>query len=43
MGLVAKESRTVKIKSFNLNYGTYERNAEEVHVVGRVVCAASRL
>ena len=51
MGLVAKrvehepnsDPPKVIIKSINPEYATYERDAEEVHVVGRVVWAARRL
>lgn len=51
LGLVAKrvehepnsEPPKVIIKSVNSDYETYERHAEEVHVVGRVVWAARRL
>jgi phage repressor protein C with HTH and peptisase S24 domain len=51
MGLVAKRVEHVPnsdppkviVKSVNPEYQTYERNAEEVHVVGRVVWAARRL
>jgi phage repressor protein C with HTH and peptisase S24 domain len=51
MGLVAKrvehvphsDPPKVVIKSVNPEYETYERDAEEVHVVGRVVWAARRL
>ena len=51
MGLVAKriehaphsEPPKVIIKSVNPEYDTYERDAAEVHVIGRVVWAARRL
>ena len=51
MGLVAKriehkldtELPKLIIKSINPDYETYERDAEEVHVIGRVVWAARRL
>ena len=51
MGLVAKriehepnsEPPKVVIKSVNPEYETYERDAEEVHVIGRVVWTARRL
>jgi len=51
MGLVAKriehkldaERARLVIKSLNPDYETYERDAEEVHVTGRVVWAARRL
>jgi phage repressor protein C with HTH and peptisase S24 domain len=50
MGLVAKrvehaphsEPPTVIIRSVNPEYATYQRDAEEVHVVGRVIWAAKR-
>ena len=51
MGLVAKriehvphsEPPKVVIRSVNPDYQTYERDAEEVNIVGRVVWAAKRL
>ena len=51
MGLVAKriehepnsEPPKVIIKSVNPEYDTYERDAEEVHIIGRVVWTARRL
>ncbi|MDA0664538.1 MAG: peptidase S24 [Proteobacteria bacterium] len=51
MGLVAKrvehiphsEPPKVVIKSVNPDYETYERDAEEVNIIGRVVWAAKRL
>jgi phage repressor protein C with HTH and peptisase S24 domain len=51
MGVVAKrvehipnsEPATVVIKSVNPDYQTYERGAEEVHMIGRVIWAAKRL
>jgi phage repressor protein C with HTH and peptisase S24 domain len=51
MGLVAKriehepnsEPPTVTIKSVNPEYQSYERLAEEVHIIGRVVWTARRL
>lgn len=51
MGLVAKrvehepnsDPPKVIIKSVNPDYETYERDAEEVHVVGRVIWTARRL
>ena len=51
MGLVAKriehepnsEPPKVIIKSVNPEYETYERDAEEVHIIGRVVWTARRL
>ena len=51
MGLVAKriehapnsEPPKLIIKSVNPQYDTYERDAEEVHLIGRVVWAARRL
>ena len=51
MGLVAKriehaphsEPPKVIIKSVNPEYDTYERDAAEVHIIGRVVWAARRL
>ncbi|HSF96920.1 MAG TPA: S24 family peptidase [Thermohalobaculum sp.] len=51
MGLVAKriehepnsEPPKVVIKSVNPEYETYERDAEEVHIIGRVVWTARRL
>jgi phage repressor protein C with HTH and peptisase S24 domain len=51
MGLVAKriehepnsEPPKVVIKSVNPEYDTYERDAEEVHIIGRVVWTARRL
>ena len=51
MGLVAKrvehvpnsEPPTVLIRSVNPEYPNYERQAEEVNIVGRVVWAAKRL
>lgn len=51
MGLVAKrvehvpnsEPPKVVIKSVNPEYQTYERDAEEVNIIGRVIWAAKRL
>lgn len=51
MGLVAKrvehvphsDPPTVVIKSANPEYQTYERDAEEVNIIGRVIWAAKRL
>lgn len=51
MGVVAKrvehvpnsDPPTVVIKSVNPAYQTYERSAEEVHMIGRVVWVAKRL
>ena len=51
MGIVAKrvehvphsEPPKVIIKSLNPEYQTYERDAEEVNIVGRVIWAAKRL
>jgi phage repressor protein C with HTH and peptisase S24 domain len=51
MGLVAKriehepnsEPHKVVIKSVNPEYDTYERDAEEVHIIGGVVWTARRL
>ncbi|HJP55021.1 MAG TPA: S24 family peptidase [Rhodospirillales bacterium] len=51
MGLVAKRVEHVPnsdppkviIKSVNPEYDTYERDAEEVHIIGRVVWTARRL
>lgn len=51
MGLVAKrvehipnsEPRVVVIKSVNPAYQTYQRDAEEVTIIGRVIWAAKRL
>ena len=51
MGLVAKriehepnsEPPMVVIKSVNPEYETYERDAEEVHIIGRVVWTSRRL
>ena len=51
MGIVAKrvehvphsEPPQIVIKSINPEYQTYERDAEEVNIVGRVVWAAKRL
>jgi phage repressor protein C with HTH and peptisase S24 domain len=51
MGVVAKrvehtphsEPAKVIIKSLNPEYQTYERDAEEVNIVGRVIWAAKRL
>ena len=51
MGIVAKriehepnsEPPKVIIKSVNPEYDTYERDAEEVHIIGRVVWTARRL
>lgn len=51
MGLVAKriehepnsEPPKVVIKSVNPKYDTYERDAEEVHIIGRVVWTSRRL
>jgi phage repressor protein C with HTH and peptisase S24 domain len=51
MGIVAKrvehipnsDPAIVVIKSVNPAYQTYERHAEEVHIVGRVIWAAKRL
>jgi phage repressor protein C with HTH and peptisase S24 domain len=51
MGIVAKciehvphsEPIKVIIKSLNTEYQTYERNAEEVNMIGRVVWASKRL
>jgi len=51
MGLVAKrvehvpnsEPPKVVIKSVNPEYQTYERDAEEVNIIGRVIWAARRL
>ncbi len=51
MGLVAKriehepnsDPPKVVIKSVNPEYETYERDAEEVHIIGRVVWTARRL
>ena len=51
MGLVAKriehepnsDPPKVVIKSVNPDYETYERDAEEVHIVGRVVWTSRRL
>jgi len=51
MGLVAKriehepnsDPAMVVIKSVNPEYQTYERMAEEVHIVGRVVWTSRRL
>ena len=51
MGLVAKriehepnsEPPKVFIKSMNSEYETYERDAEEVHIIGRVVWTSRRL
>ena len=51
MGLVAKridhepnsEPPKVVIKSVNPEYDTYERDAEEVHIIGRVVWTSRRL
>jgi hypothetical protein len=37
------EPPTVSIRSANLEYPNYERGAEEVNVVGRVVWTARRL
>ena len=34
---------TVVIKSVNPEYQTYERDAEEVNIIGRVIWAAKRL
>ncbi|MBL6597973.1 MAG: S24 family peptidase [Alphaproteobacteria bacterium] len=50
MGLVAKrvehapnsDPPVIIIKSVNPDYETYERDAEEVHVIGRVIWAAKR-
>ena len=50
MGIVAKriehvphsEPTKIIIKSLNAEYQTYERNAEEVNIIGRVVWAAKR-
>ena len=51
MGIVAKriehvphsDPTKVIIKSLNPEYQTYERNAEEVNIIGRVVWASKRL
>jgi phage repressor protein C with HTH and peptisase S24 domain len=51
MGVVAKrvehlphsEPLKVIIRSLNPEYQTYERDAEEVNIVGRVIWAAKRL
>ncbi len=51
MGVVAKrvehvhysDPPTVVIKSVNPEYQTYERDADEVHIIGRVIWAAKRL
>ncbi len=51
MGLVAKrvehvpnsEPLKIVIKSVNREYETYEREAEEVHIIGRVVWTSRRL
>ncbi len=51
MGLVAKriehepysEPPKVIIKSVNPGYDTYDRDAEEVHIIGRAVWTARRL
>ena len=51
MGVVAKgvehlphsEPPKVIIKSLNPEYQNYERDAEEVNIVGRVIWAAKRL
>jgi phage repressor protein C with HTH and peptisase S24 domain len=47
IGLVANEPNSdpamVVIKSVNPEYQTYQRMAEEVHIVGRVVWTSRRL
>jgi phage repressor protein C with HTH and peptisase S24 domain len=51
MGIVAKrvehvphsEPTKIVIKSINPEYQTYERDAEEVNIIGRVIWAAKRL
>jgi phage repressor protein C with HTH and peptisase S24 domain len=51
MGIVAKridhvphsEPPKIVIKSINPEYQTYERDGEEVNIVGRVIWAARRL
>ena len=51
MGIVAKRLEHVPhsnptkviIKSLNPEYQTYERNAEEVNIIGRVVWTSKRL
>ena len=51
MGIVAKrvehvphsDPTKIVIKSINPEYQTYEREAEEVNIVGRVIWAAKRL
>jgi phage repressor protein C with HTH and peptisase S24 domain len=51
MGIVAKRIEHVPhsyptkviIKSLNPEYQTYERNAEDVNIIGRVVWASKRL
>ena len=51
MGLVAKriehepnsDPSIVKIKSVNPEYETYERGADEVHIIGRVIWTSRRL
>jgi phage repressor protein C with HTH and peptisase S24 domain len=45
MGIVAKrvEHVPIVIKSVNPEYQTYERDAEEVNIIGRVIWAAKRL
>ena len=51
MGLVAKrvehvpqsEPPKIVIKSVNPEYQTYERGADEVNIIGRVIWAAKRL
>lgn len=51
MGIVAKrvehvpnsEPATIVIKSVNPDYQTYERGAEEVNIIGRVIWSARRL
>ena len=51
MGIVAKrvehvpnsEPATIVIKSVNPDYKTYERGAEEVNIIGRVIWSARRL
>jgi phage repressor protein C with HTH and peptisase S24 domain len=51
MGIVAKridrvphsEPAKIIIKPLNPEYQTYERNAEEVNIIGRVVLASKQL
>ena len=51
MGMVTKrvehvpnsEPATIVIKSVNPDYQTYERGAEEVNIIGRVIWSARRL